>query len=188
MATFSGTGTHRIIYKAGSFATGVTVTAYIWSPTLVISALQTFTEVSVGLYYLDYNFAATGVHFGKFYEGGTATVVGTYNISDEVESIKTVTDALTAAAATKLAISAGTMVVGTVSHDNTVASTTVFYSDDITEATASHYNGRIVLFTSGALQYQATDITDYTLEAGEGKFTVTALTELPPDNCTFIIV
>ena len=80
MTTFSGTGTHRIIYKAGSFATGVTVTAYIWSPTLVISAMQTFTEVSVGLYYLDYNFAATGVHFGKYYEGGTATVVGTYDV------------------------------------------------------------------------------------------------------------
>ncbi len=102
--------------------------------------------------------------------------------------IKAVTDALTVAAATKLATSAGTMVTGTVSHDNTAASTTVFYSDDITEATADHYNGRIVIFTSGDLQYQATDITDYELAAGEGKFTVTALTEAPADNVTFIIV
>jgi hypothetical protein len=102
--------------------------------------------------------------------------------------IKAVTDALTTAAATKLATSAGTMVTGTVSHDNTAASTTVFYSDDITEATADHYNGRIVIFTSGDLQYQATDITDYELAAGEGKFTVTALTEAPADNVTFIIV
>jgi len=105
-----------------------------------------------------------------------------------ISSIEAVTDALTAAAATKLATSAGTMVIGTVSHDNTAASTTVIYSDDITEATADHYNGRIMIFTSGDLQYQATDITDYALDTGEGKFTVTALTEAPADNVTFIIV
>jgi len=69
-----------------------------------------------------------------------------------------------------------------------IQDTTVFYSDDITEATADHFNGRIVIFTSGALQYQATDITDYELAAGEGKFTVTTLTEAPPDNCTLIII
>jgi len=82
----------------------------------------------------------------------------------------------------------GTIVEGTVSHDNTASSTTVFYSDDIIEATADHYNGRIVIFTSGALIYQATDITDYALVSGEGKFTVTALTEAPADNVTFVIV
>ena len=102
--------------------------------------------------------------------------------------IKAVTDALTTAAATKIALSAGTMVTGIVSHDNTAASTTVFYSSDIVEATADHYKGRIVIFTSGDLQYQATDITAYALDTGEGKFTVTALTEAPADNVTFIIV
>ena len=102
--------------------------------------------------------------------------------------IKAVTDALTAAAATKLATSTGTIVTGTVSHDNTAATTSIFYCDDITEATADHFNGRIIIFTSGALQYQATDITDYALVAGEGKFTVSTLTEAPADNTTFIIV
>ena len=92
------------------------------------------------------------------------------------------------AAADKLEASAETIVLGTVSHDNTVATTTVFYSDDITEATADHFNGRVVIFTSGDLIKQATDITGYVLDAGEGKFTVTALTELPADNVTFIIV
>ena len=77
---------------------------------------------------------------------------------------------------------------GTVSHDNTAASTTVFYCDDITEATADHFNGRIVIFTSGDLQYQATSISGYELAAGEGKFTVVALTEAPADNVTFVIV
>jgi hypothetical protein len=105
-----------------------------------------------------------------------------------IPEIKAVTDALTAAAATNIALSAGTIIPGTVSHDNTAASTTVFYSDDITEATADHYKGRIVIFTSGALTGQATDITGYDLVSAEGEFTVTALTEAPADNVTFIII
>ncbi|MHA2064184.1 MAG: hypothetical protein ACXABY_07365 [Candidatus Thorarchaeota archaeon] len=101
-------------------------------------------------------------------------------IDTVVDAVKVVTDNLAAAA--------GTMVTGTVSWDNTNATTTIFYCSDITEATADHYNGRVVIFTSGALQYQATDITDYALDTGEGKFTVTALTEAPADNVTFVIV
>jgi hypothetical protein len=78
--------------------------------------------------------------------------------------------------------------VGTVSEDVTAAETDVFLCSDITEATADHYNGRIIIFLDGALQYQATDITDYELESSEGKFTVTALTEAPGDDDTFIII
>jgi len=102
------------------------------------------------------------------------------NLPADIDAVKVVTD--------NLASSATTIVSGTVSHDNTAASTTVFYSDDITEATADHYKGRIVIFTSGALQNQASDITAYSLVSGEGKFTVTALTEAPADNVTFVIV
>ena len=109
-------------------------------------------------------------------------------IDTAVDAIKVVTDALTAAAAANIALSAGTIVTGTVSYDNTVATANVFYCDDITEATALHYNGRIIIFTSGALQYQATDITAYALDTGEGKFTVSTLTEAPADNVTFIII
>ena len=93
-----------------------------------------------------------------------------------------------ATAADNLEASAEVIVTGTVSHDNTAATTTIFYCDDITEATANHYNGRVVIFTSGDLIYQATSITAYSLVAGEGKFTVTALTEAPADNVTFCIV
>ena len=80
MSTLYGTGTHRLIYKTRDFATGATVTAYIWNPSLTKSALQTFTEVSDGLYYLDYAFAVVGTHFGKFYEGGVGTTTGTFRI------------------------------------------------------------------------------------------------------------
>lgn len=109
------------------------------------------------------------------------------SISVDIAAIKTVSDAVKVVT-DNLASSATTIVSGTVSHDNTAATTTVFFSDDITEATADHYNGRIVIFTSGALQNQASDITDYALDTGEGKFTVTALTEAPADNVTFVIV
>jgi hypothetical protein len=176
--TYYGAGTHRLVYKAVGFATGLTVTAYIWNASLTKSGLQTFTEVSDGLYYLDYSFAAVGDYFGKFYEDGTGTVMGSFRV----------VAALSEAAVTKLEASAGTIVIGTVSWDNTNATTTVFYSDDITEATADHFNGRIVIFTTGDLTEQATDITDYQLSAGEGRFTVTALTEAPADNVTFVIV
>lgn len=179
MSIFYGAGTHRIVYKAASFATGLTVTAYIWDDSLTKSALQTFTEVSDGLYYLDYAFAAEETYFGKFYEGGTGTTSASFRI---------VPSPISSAAAVKLGASAGTIVVGTVSHDETAASTTVFYSDDVTEATADHYNGRIIIFTSGDLAGQATDIVTYGLVSGEGKFTVTALTEAPDDNVTFVIV
>lgn len=97
-----------------------------------------------------------------------------------LDAIKVVTDNQAAASTT--------LITGTVSHDNEAATTTVIYSDDVTEATADHYNGRLFVPTSGALVGQYTDITDYELENGEGKFTVTALTEAPADNTTFVII
>lgn len=101
-------------------------------------------------------------------------------VASDLLIMKTTTD--------NMAPAATTLITGTVSHDNTVATTTVFYSDDIAEATADHYNGRLIAFTSGALLGQYTDITDYALVSGEGKFTITATTEAPADNSTFEIV
>ena len=106
----------------------------------------------------------------------------------DLAAIKVITDALTAAGAAKLALGATTMITGIVSWDNTNATTTVIYSSDIIEATADHFNGRLFVPTSGALLGQYTDITDYALDTGEGKFTVTALTEAPADNTTFVIL
>jgi len=96
MSIFYGTGTHRLIYKAQNFTTGLTVTAYIWNPSLTKSALQTFTEVSDGMYYLDYNFAVAGTHFGKFYEGGTGMIAGTFRVEADLTTIKAVVDSILA--------------------------------------------------------------------------------------------
>lgn len=56
------------------------------------------------------------------------------------------------------------------------------------ETTADHYNGRLILFTSGALLGQMTDITDYELANSKEKFTFTAVTEVVPDNSRFVIL
>lgn len=92
------------------------------------------------------------------------------------------------AAAARLALSAGVIIPGTVDSTAFTPTTTEFESDDITEATAQHYNDRVIIFTSGALIGQATSISNYSLETGRGHFTVVALTEAPGNNDTFIIV
>ena len=56
------------------------------------------------------------------------------------------------------------------------------------EATADHYNGRIILFTTGALTGQMTDITDYEQANSKEKFTYTTLTEAPADADRFVIL
>ena len=94
------------------------------------------------------------------------------------------------AAATNLSAAARTMVLGTVFDDGVtyVNSTTVIFCDDITEATADHFIGSTIKFRSGNLIYQATKIEDYEQVSTYAKFTVTALTEAPANNDTFIIV
>lgn len=87
-------------------------------------------------------------------------------------------------------LTANSVVIGTVDtvtngHTPTV---TEFQADDVTEATADHYNGRLILFTSGNLMNQMTSITDYAAVGGIGQFTVTALTEAPANNDTFVIL
>ena len=107
-----------------------------------------------------------------------------------VDAVKAVTDALTAASAAKLASSAGQILVclvDTLANPHT-PTTTEFQSDTITEATADHYNGRVIIFVTGALAGQATDIVDYVAVGGIGQFTTAALTEAPANNDGFVIV
>lgn len=73
--------------------------------------------------------------------------------------------------------------------DNTAFTATTSVMDtDITEATADHYNGRVIVFVSGALLGQATLITDYALTSGRGRFTFSTLTESVPNGTDFVIV
>jgi hypothetical protein len=88
----------------------------------------------------------------------------------------------------QLMLSAGQIISGTVSTGTTAATTLLFAASDITEATSDHYNGRVVIFTSGNLAGQASTITDYVLTSGEGVFTVDQMTEAPANTDTFVVV
>lgn len=67
------------------------------------------------------------------------------------------------------------------------ATTTDFDVDGFTEATDNHFNGSVMVFTSGALAGQARVITDYT---GTGQNCVfgEAWTDAPADNDDFVIM
>lgn len=86
-------------------------------------------------------------------------------------------------AADNLEASAETIVTG---GAITGTLTTTTFTTNLTEATDDHYIGRIVLFRTGVLAGQGSDITDYT---GATKLiTVTAMTEAPSNGDTFVII
>ena len=138
-----------------------------------------FTDVAAGQYELIAFVSTTPV--ARWFVTLTLTTA-TFQVYDStVEiAIKAVTD--------DLAASASVIIPGTVSTAVLSPTTSAFAADDITEATADHYLGRSLIFTSGALLGQATRITGYSLVSAEGRFTVVALTEAPANNDTFIIV
>lgn len=106
-----------------------------------------------------------------------AALVGGKMSSDAV-AISGSTDA-----ADKLEASAETIVVGA-AEAGTLSTTQM--TSDLAEATDDHYNGRIIIWTSGVLQNQASDITDYS--GATGLLTFTAVTEAPSAADTFVIV
>lgn len=82
----------------------------------------------------------------------------------------------------------GTVETANVTPTNTGSCT--FNATGITEQTADHYNGRTVLFTSGAMAGSAVKVTDYAWDSGnsEGSFTTTVCQELPVDGTTFRVI
>lgn len=114
--------------------------------------------------------------------------VQTRGAAADQATIKAVTDALGSTAASRLKLSAEQIIPGTIDNSVHTPTTTEFEADDITEATAEHYYRRLVLFTSGSLAGQVTEIVDYQLVGSNGHFTVAALTEAPANNDTFILI
>jgi hypothetical protein len=97
--------------------------------------------------------------------------------------IKVVTDALTAAAAAKLALSAAGIESGA-AEAGTLSTTQM--TTDLSETTDDHYIGAVIVWTSGVLARQRSDITD---SAGtDGLLTFTAVTEAPSAGDTFVIL
>ncbi len=110
-------------------------------------------------------------------------IAGSTDLKVDVDQIKT-----SATAATNQSTAALTMQTATIDNTAFTATATILETSSITEATADHYVGKVILFTSGAVQYQATRITAYALNGGRGRFTYQSLTEAPANGVTFIIV
>lgn len=91
-------------------------------------------------------------------------------------------------AASNLGVSGAVMATGTVDNTGFTATTTILETSSITTAAADHWKGRVIIFTSGTLQYQATAITAYSLSSGRGRFTYNATTSAPASGVSFIIV
>ena len=72
----------------------------------------------------------------------------------------------------------GTAAAGTLS--------TTQMTTDLTETTDNHYNGRIIIWTSGTLKDQATDVSGYL--GSTKRLTFTATTEAPIAGDTFVLV
>jgi hypothetical protein len=67
-----------------------------------------------------------------------------------------------------------------------VATSTTLIDSGLTQADDNHWYGRIILFTSGTLKYQATDITGF--DPATDRLTFTALTSAPGMGDTYVIV
>lgn len=91
-------------------------------------------------------------------------------------------------AADNLATSAGVIFTGTVDNTAFTATTTILETSSITTAAASHWIGRVLIFTTGTLTGQATKITAYSLSSGRGRFTYDTLTSAPASAVGFVIV
>jgi len=106
----------------------------------------------------------------------TALVSG--RMSSDIQAIKG-----SSAAATNLEKSASTIVTGA-SIAGTLSTTAM--TTNLTEVTDDHFNGRIIIWTSGNLYQQATDITAY--NGTTKKLTFTTVTEAPIATDEFVIV
>lgn len=168
----SSPGLYRVDWPDAAFATGVDKVILTVSGTGLDPAVEEVQLVNYSAEFTDIKSRLPA-----------ALVSG--RMASDVEAIN---DA--AAAAVRLALSAGQIIPGTVDTDTNThtPTTTEFQADDITTAAADHYNGRIVIFTSGTLAGQATSISDYVIVGGIAQFTVVALTSAPVNDGTFIIL
>ncbi len=118
-------------------------------------------------------------------KSGTGT--GEISLTSGIAAVNPTQIAGSATAATNLSGAAVGIVLGTVDTAGFTATTTEFETS-LTEATADHYNGRLVIFRTGALAGQQTLIADYALAGGRGHLTVVAMTEAPANGDAFAIV
>lgn len=89
MPEFFRTGPQRILYKSRGFRSGLTVTAVLWNPELNKTSPLSLEELSIGLYYLDYDFPDEGTYIGLFYENGLAQIAQAFRVDKSIPEIQT---------------------------------------------------------------------------------------------------
>jgi hypothetical protein len=114
--------------------------------------------------------------------GGTGDqFTGLPEVSADVVKISGSTDA-----ADRLEDSSETIVYDTVNGAGGTTTSVPGGGTASLDATDDHYNGCIMIFKSGVLQNQRTEVTDY--DGATNTFTVVALTEAPGDGDQYILV
>ena len=73
-------GLNRLIYQGPNFATGLTITVYMWNPSMVKTGPFSLTESEEGFYYFDFNFNQEGPWIGLFYENGVRTLSSVFRV------------------------------------------------------------------------------------------------------------
>ena len=180
-----------ILEALDSVVAGPIASILVDTNTTLDNKIDSILADTITLSNADYGLAALEVIVSDILEAVDSITAGPITSiladSGEISNIKAVTDALTAAAATKLAVSANTMITGTVGATDL---TTTTCSTDISLTDAEQLNGRILIFASdtstAGLKYQATDITGFVV--ANGVLTFTAVTTAPSAGDTFIIV
>lgn len=181
MRTFShvGFGFYSLSLAASDADTLGQLSIYIIAPNIARPWSATFMVVPANVY--DSLVAGSDdIKVDIDQIGGNAVAAflsGTDKLAADVEAVSGDTTA---------ADSLEAMLEGAVVGSAASGCTTTAIITDLTEATNDHYNGRRLLWRSGALAGQAADITDYN---GSSKtLTVTALTEAPANGDLFAIV
>ena len=184
--------THRFSSGAAYAPSSITYRVYEDGGTTEIisdTAMTNFDSVT-GFYYDRVQLtAAAGFEVGKSYvvliqatvDSVAAIDWRSFRVKFPAVNAKQISGSATAAdnlEASALGIVTGAAATGTLS--------TTQMTTNLTEATDDHYNGRIIVWTSGVLAGQATDITDY--DGSSKMLTYTAVTEAPGNGDTFVIV
>lgn len=148
--------------------------------TYILTTLSGFTAGAMYIAYVA-NSGASPAVFARIFGYGSAEgdlVVTSGRLEVDVTALNGV-----AGSAANLERSASTIIQGSITGSST---TTDLVDSSLTQSDVDFWKGRIVIFTSGALAGQATDITAF--DPGTDTLTVTALTSAPSVADTYVIV
>ena len=171
-------------YDSGSFY--VFVDDMDITPTTGMDYLIVFSPKASPLSGSDVDSAALKQIVDDWEEGGRLDLIQDIIAADTTTDIPALITTRTLSAA-QLAVQVallGGAVTGFTAVTGTLSVTAM--TTDLTEDTDDHYIGRTVIWTSGPLEGQASDITDY--DGASKMLTYTEVTDIPANLNTFIIV